>query len=46
MYDIVSLQFLKLGAIAAAIFVVIDLIWLGVVASSLYSKELGYLGSI
>ena len=32
--------------IAAVIFVAIDLIWLGVIASKLYSKELGYLGTL
>lgn len=46
MNNILSLQFLKLGAIAATIFVLIDLVWLGVIASRLYSKELGYLGTL
>ncbi len=46
MDHILSVSFVKLGAIAAAIFVVLDLIWLGVVASGLYSDKLGYLATL
>lgn len=37
------LEFLKLFAVAFAVFIVIDLLWLGIVARKLYKKYLGYI---
>lgn len=37
------LEFLKLFAVAFAVFIVIDLVWLVVIARKLYQKFLGYI---
>ena len=46
MNTIFSLGFLKVWLASAAIFIVLDMIWLAVVASGLYLKQLGYLATI
>lgn len=46
MNNIFTPQFVKLGAVASTIFVIVDLIWLGVISSRLYSEQLGYLANL
>lgn len=37
------MQYIKMYLISFLVFIVIDLIWLGIIAKNLYSKYLGYL---
>ncbi len=43
---IASLKFLKVAAAAAFIFIALDLLWIGVVASKIYTTHLGYLAEL
>jgi uncharacterized membrane protein len=42
----ISPAFLKVAAISVIIFIILDLIWLSVVARSIYFKEMSYLATI
>jgi uncharacterized membrane protein len=43
MFDMTLFNFLKLYAIALPTFLVIDLVWLGLVARSFYQNQIGHL---
>jgi len=39
-------KFLKIAAISAVLFVMLDLLWIAVIAAKIYAQELGYLSQI
>lgn len=43
---IFSFKFLKVAAIAAVIFVILDILWIGFIASRMYTNQLGFLGAL
>lgn len=43
---LVSTKFFKLTAIAAVLFIIIDIFWIGFFASKMYAKELGFLAEL
>lgn len=42
----ISIRFLKIAGISAVVFIVLDYLWLAVVASSIYRQALGYLANL
>lgn len=42
----ISIRFLKIAGISAVVFIVLDYLWLAVVASSMYRQALGYLANL
>ena len=41
-----SFTFVKISLISAVIFIVLDLLWLAVIANNLYFNSLGYLAEV
>lgn len=41
-----TFKFLKIAVIAAVIFIVLDLLWIGVIASKIYAQHLGFLAEM
>lgn len=41
-----TFKFLKIAFISAAIFILLDLLWIGFIASKMYSEQLGYLAQL
>ena len=41
-----TLKFLKIAAVSIVIFILLDLIWIAVIASKLYSSSLGFLANL
>jgi len=46
MKQIFTLKLMKIAAISAVIFILLDLIWIGVVASQMYTEHLGFLANV
>lgn len=46
MEHLLTMKFLKIAAISILIFVFLDLLWIGFIASKFYLKQLGYLATI
>ena len=43
---IFTFKFLKIALIAAIIFIALDILWIGFIASKMYSEQLGYLAEL
>ncbi|MDZ4844963.1 MAG: DUF2177 family protein [Chitinophagales bacterium] len=41
-----TLKFLKIAAISAVLFILLDMLWIGFLASKMYSEQLGYLAEL
>lgn len=41
-----TLKFLKIALVSAALFIALDLLWIGFLASKMYSEQLGYLAEL